>query len=215
MARKHHWRRRLSLPWPRIAAIQAKYTITRQQWCLPKRLFNFLPPPSSCGTFFAVPFARVGDTSSGEIALEKNDQQNSLRAATAVAESPPRGDASDTNEQPPPAAGYKSSGAVAESPPAGDASDTNDQSPPAAGFKSTVVSGEHRTGNNATVSGEEQRPRCYSSPAADPSEGRWRKCDGGVQDSPAFTGDLTGTWSHGQFLGCGRSAGTGPCLLLS
>ena len=148
---------------------------------------NLSPPASSCGTFFAVPFARVGDSSSGEIALERNDQQHSLRVATAVAESPPRGDASDTNYQPPPAAGYKC----------------------------TLASGEHRTGNNGTVSGGERRPRCYSSPAADPSEGRWRKCEGGVRDSPAFTGDLTGTWSRQQFLRCGRSTGTGPCLLPS
>lgn len=32
-----------------------------------------------------------------------------------------------------------------------------------------------------------ERIRCYSSPAADPSEGAWQKCKRGVVDSPAFT----------------------------
>lgn len=32
-----------------------------------------------------------------------------------------------------------------------------------------------------------ERIRCYSSPAADPSEGAWQKCERGVLDSPAFT----------------------------
>ncbi|CAN0105017.1 unnamed protein product [Scytosiphon promiscuus] len=42
--------------------------------------------------------------------------------------------------------------------------------------------------------GEKLLPRCYSSPEADPSQGKWRKCDGGVEDSPANTGNFTGPW---------------------
>lgn len=41
--------------------------------------------------------------------------------------------------------------------------------------------------------------QCYSSSAADPSEGTWRKTDGGVKDSPASPDSWTGVWKTQQF----------------
>lgn len=41
--------------------------------------------------------------------------------------------------------------------------------------------------------------QCYSSSAADPSEGTWRKTDGGVKDSPASPDNWVGVWKTQQF----------------
>ncbi|CAB1096144.1 unnamed protein product [Ectocarpus sp. CCAP 1310/34] len=37
-------------------------------------------------------------------------------------------------------------------------------------------------------------PPCYSSTVADPSQGKWNECAGGMDESPANTGNFTGPW---------------------
>lgn len=40
--------------------------------------------------------------------------------------------------------------------------------------------------------GNGDRPQCYSSPQANPSEGEWRRAAGGVAESPM---DMSGSWT--------------------
>ncbi len=123
-------------------------------------------------TFFVVSLVQDGDSPSEEISLEKNDQQHPLHDITAVTESRSETYSPDANDQPPSLAGYnKATAAVLDEEQTGCSSDV------------TVA-----------VSGEEEWPQCYSSPAADPSEGVWRKCARGVQDSPAYSGGFHPTW---------------------
>ncbi|CAM9583173.1 unnamed protein product, partial [Ectocarpus sp. 12 AP-2014] len=44
------------------------------------------------------------------------------------------------------------------------------------------------------VEADPRLPRCFSSTAADPSQGRWKKCERGIDESPANTGNFIGPW---------------------
>lgn len=53
-----------------------------------------------------------------------------------------------------------------------------------------TVGGQNGDGQDEAESGkgeggpEASLPQCYSTPAADPSVGEWRKCEHGMDDSP-------------------------------
>ncbi|CAB1104360.1 unnamed protein product [Ectocarpus sp. CCAP 1310/34] len=72
-----------------------------------------------------------------------------------------------------------------------------------------VIDGEERGRmlflDGMEVEADPRLPTCYSSMVADPSQGRWKKCEGGVEESPANTGNFTGPWKINTLEGsCGE-----------
>lgn len=67
------------------------------------------------------------------------------------------------------------------------------------GLKVKGGEGNHHGSNHRGRSGT--LPQCYSSPEADPSEGEWRRCADGVNDSPADMVDWSFPVAQFGFLG--------------
>lgn len=62
------------------------------------------------------------------------------------------------------------------------------ETPSGVKFVGTIEAGEVNEPKATTL------PQCYSSPAADPSEGSWRECEHGMDESPT---DME-NWSYSE-----------------